>query len=160
MLGPNRLLLFDPIGLSCSFAPSARSQLLCARLGLVRGSCRQLWRPNQAVRDLSGVEHSPARHGAASRHHRHYWRSRCAGPSFCCSRLSFARVDCRWCAAIVAGHITGSTRMDILFNNENGPNFLFKNRGDGRFDDVASARGIADGNQNGRGISKCVLRHT
>ncbi len=34
--------------------------------------------------------------------------------------------------------------MDIFFNNENGPNFLFKNRGDGNFDDLAYARGIAD----------------
>jgi hypothetical protein len=63
---------------------------------------------------------------------------------------------CGYYAAIVAGHITGSPKMDIFFNNENGPNFLFKNRGDGNFDDVAYARGIADESQNGRGRCNCL----
>ena len=52
--------------------------------------------------------------------------------------------------------------MDILFNNENGPSvlFKFKNRGDGRSDDVASARGIADEYQNGGGyLEVCVAPH-
>ncbi|XP_065575837.1 cartilage acidic protein 1-like isoform X2 [Artemia franciscana] len=44
-------------------------------------------------------------------------------------------------------------RSDIFCDNENGPNFLFKNRGDGTFQDVAGLSGINDSNNHGRGLA-------
>ncbi|KAK7074948.1 Cartilage acidic protein 1 [Halocaridina rubra] len=41
---------------------------------------------------------------------------------------------------------------DIFCDNEHGPNFLFKNNGDGTFTDIASEAGVADSRQHGRGV--------
>lgn len=44
-------------------------------------------------------------------------------------------------------------RMDIFVTNENGANFLFRNRGDGTFEEVAAAAGVSDPGESGRGIA-------
>ena len=46
-----------------------------------------------------------------------------------------------------------SDRMDIFMANENSPNFLFRNQGDGTFADVAAIAGVDDPRENGRGIA-------
>ncbi len=45
-----------------------------------------------------------------------------------------------------------SNRMDIFAANEQGQNFLFRNRGDGTFEEIAEIAGIDDPFQNGRGL--------
>lgn len=44
-----------------------------------------------------------------------------------------------------------SDRMDIFACNEAGPNFLFRNLGDGTFEEIAEERGLTDSRQAGRG---------
>lgn len=44
-------------------------------------------------------------------------------------------------------------RMDIFMANENSPNFLFRNQGDGTYVDIAAIAGISDPQQHGRGIA-------
>lgn len=44
-------------------------------------------------------------------------------------------------------------RSDIFCDNEGGPNFLYKNDGQGRFTEVASEVGISDPQENGRGVA-------
>jgi len=51
-------------------------------------------------------------------------------------------------------------KLDVFFDNEgnsrrgnSGANFLFKNKGDGSFQDVAAETGVEDGYENGRGIT-------
>lgn len=46
-----------------------------------------------------------------------------------------------------------SQRMDIFAANEQGANFLFRNRGDGSYEEVAAQFGLADTQQHGRGIA-------
>lgn len=46
-----------------------------------------------------------------------------------------------------------SDRMDIFASNENGPNFLFRNRGDGTFEEIAERIGLSDPFQHGRGVA-------
>lgn len=46
-----------------------------------------------------------------------------------------------------------SERMDIFMANENSPNFLFRNQGDGTFVDIAAISGVSDPDQHGRGIA-------
>lgn len=46
-----------------------------------------------------------------------------------------------------------SSRMDIFAANEHGPNFLFRNRGDGTFEEVADLFGLGDPEEHGRGIA-------
>jgi hypothetical protein len=46
-----------------------------------------------------------------------------------------------------------SDRMDIFAANEGGANFLFRNRGDGTFTEMASAANLSDPYENGRGIA-------
>jgi len=46
-----------------------------------------------------------------------------------------------------------SNRSDIFCDNEGGPNFLFKNQGDGTFVDIAQEANIEDGRYNGRGVA-------
>lgn len=46
-----------------------------------------------------------------------------------------------------------SDSMDIFAGNERGPNFLFQNKGDGTFDEVAHAVGLDDPYENVRGIA-------
>ncbi|XP_059410771.1 cartilage acidic protein 1a isoform X1 [Carassius carassius] len=54
---------------------------------------------------------------------------------------------------VVVGPILSDTRSDIFCDNENGPNFLFKNNGDGTFTDVAAKAGVEDRYQHGRGVA-------
>lgn len=42
---------------------------------------------------------------------------------------------------MVVGPILSQTRSDVFCDNENGPNFLFKNNGDGTFVDMARKAG-------------------
>ncbi len=46
-----------------------------------------------------------------------------------------------------------STHMDIFAANERGPNFLFRNCGDGTFEEVADELGLLDPYENGRGVT-------
>jgi hypothetical protein len=46
-----------------------------------------------------------------------------------------------------------SDRMDIFMANENSPNFLFRNQGDGTYVDVAGMAGVSDPLHHGRGIA-------
>jgi hypothetical protein len=46
-----------------------------------------------------------------------------------------------------------SERSDLFCVNEHGPNFLFRNRGDGTFDEVAAEYKLADSNEHGRGVA-------
>ncbi len=46
-----------------------------------------------------------------------------------------------------------TSRMDILAGNENGPNFLFRNNGDGTFFDVAEEMRIDDPVEHARGLA-------
>lgn len=43
-------------------------------------------------------------------------------------------------------------QMDIFVGNEGGPNYLFCNRGDGTFEELATELGLADSTQNSRGV--------
>lgn len=42
---------------------------------------------------------------------------------------------------VVVGPILNHVRSDVFCDNENGPNFLFKNKGDGTFDEMARQAG-------------------
>lgn len=44
-------------------------------------------------------------------------------------------------------------RMDIFTVNENGPNLLFANRGDGTFEEIARRAGLRDPYEHGRGVA-------
>lgn len=52
-----------------------------------------------------------------------------------------------------------STSADIYVGNENGPNFLFVNRGDGRFDERAEQFDVEDSLQHARGIAPVDADH-
>lgn len=54
---------------------------------------------------------------------------------------------------VVVGPILSQSRSDVFCDNENGPNFLFKNNGDGTFVDVAKKAGVEDRSQHGRGVA-------
>ncbi|XP_041424661.1 cartilage acidic protein 1 isoform X3 [Xenopus laevis] len=54
---------------------------------------------------------------------------------------------------IAVGPIVSSAASDIFCDNENGPNFLFQNKGDGTFVDIASSSGVDDVYQHGRGVA-------
>ncbi|KAM6972503.1 cartilage acidic protein 1a [Aplochiton taeniatus] len=54
---------------------------------------------------------------------------------------------------VVVGPIVNEARSDVFCDNENGPNFLFRNNGDGTFTDVAKAAGVEDRYQHGRGLA-------
>ncbi|XP_057187990.1 cartilage acidic protein 1a isoform X3 [Triplophysa rosa] len=54
---------------------------------------------------------------------------------------------------VAVGPILSETRSDIFCDNENGPNFLFHNNGDGKFEDVAAGAGVEDRNEHGRGVA-------
>lgn len=54
---------------------------------------------------------------------------------------------------VVVGPILSDSRSDVFCDNENGPNFLFKNNGDGTFVDVAKQSGVEDRYQHGRGVA-------
>ena len=46
-----------------------------------------------------------------------------------------------------------SNYTDIFCDNERGPNFLFKNMGDGTFENIAKDAQVLDANENGRGVT-------
>jgi hypothetical protein len=46
-----------------------------------------------------------------------------------------------------------TSRMDIFTVNENGPNLLFANRGDGTFEEIARRAGLPDPHEHGRGVA-------
>ncbi len=46
-----------------------------------------------------------------------------------------------------------SDRMDLFACNEGGPNFLFRNLGDGNFEEIAEERGVADSRFAGRAVA-------
>ncbi|XP_030060655.1 cartilage acidic protein 1 [Microcaecilia unicolor] len=54
---------------------------------------------------------------------------------------------------VAVGPILSSSSSDIFCDNENGPNFLFHNKGDGTFVDMAASAGIDDPYQHGRGVA-------
>ncbi|KAJ8361418.1 hypothetical protein SKAU_G00179430 [Synaphobranchus kaupii] len=54
---------------------------------------------------------------------------------------------------VAVGPIVSQTRSDVFCNNEYGPNFLFRNNGNGTFTDVASTTGVEDSMQHGRGVA-------
>lgn len=54
---------------------------------------------------------------------------------------------------VVVGPILSESRSDVFCDNENGPNFLFKNNGDGTFVDMAKQAGVEDTYQHGRGVA-------
>ncbi len=66
-------------------------------------------------------------------------------------------------ASVGVGLVTGgrgvvalplvSERMDMFMVNENGANFLFRNRGDGTFEEVAQAYNVTDLYEHGRGVA-------
>ncbi|XP_037546429.1 cartilage acidic protein 1a [Nematolebias whitei] len=54
---------------------------------------------------------------------------------------------------VVVGPILSQMRSDVFCDNENGPNFLFKNNGDGTFVNMARRAGVEDRFQHGRGVA-------
>ncbi|XP_056147451.1 cartilage acidic protein 1 [Lampris incognitus] len=54
---------------------------------------------------------------------------------------------------VVVGPIVSQTLSDVFCDNEYGPNFLFRNNGDGTFSDVAQQAGVEDPMQHGRGVA-------
>ncbi|XP_056136280.1 cartilage acidic protein 1a [Lampris incognitus] len=54
---------------------------------------------------------------------------------------------------VTVGPILSQTMSDVFCDNENGPNFLFKNNGDGTFVDMAKQTGVEDQYQHGRGVA-------
>jgi hypothetical protein len=46
-----------------------------------------------------------------------------------------------------------SERTDVFLNNENGPNYLFCNNGDGTFTECADEAGVSDPLEHGRGVA-------
>ncbi|XP_061228417.1 cartilage acidic protein 1 isoform X1 [Neopsephotus bourkii] len=54
---------------------------------------------------------------------------------------------------LAVGPILSDSASDIFCGNENSPNFLFHNRGDGTYRDVAAAVGLDDPYQHGRGVA-------
>lgn len=68
-----------------------------------------------------------------------------AAPEFEMNRVTGGRAVL--CAPIV------TDRTDIFLNNENGPNFLFRNNGDGTFSECAEDVGVSDPDEHGRGVA-------
>ncbi|XP_052533429.1 cartilage acidic protein 1 isoform X3 [Tympanuchus pallidicinctus] len=54
---------------------------------------------------------------------------------------------------VAVGPILSDSASDIFCGNENSPNFLFHNRGDGTYQDVAAVVGLDDPYQHGRGVA-------
>ncbi|KAG6922269.1 cartilage acidic protein 1, partial [Chelydra serpentina] len=54
---------------------------------------------------------------------------------------------------VTVGPIVSTSASDIFCDNENGPNFLFHNQGDGSFVDTAASAGLDDPYQHGRGVA-------
>ncbi|KAK7807350.1 hypothetical protein U0070_010890 [Myodes glareolus] len=54
---------------------------------------------------------------------------------------------------VSVGPILSNSASDIFCDNENGPNFLFHNQGNGTFVDAAAGAGVDDPHQHGRGVA-------
>ncbi|KAL6083483.1 hypothetical protein STEG23_033315, partial [Scotinomys teguina] len=54
---------------------------------------------------------------------------------------------------VSVGPILSNSASDIFCDNENGPNFLFHNQGNGTFVDAAASAGVDDPHQHGRGVA-------
>jgi hypothetical protein len=54
--------------------------------------------------------------------------------------------------AVLAVPLVGD-RPDLFAGNEGGPNFLFRNRGDGTFEEVAAELGLDDPDEHARGVA-------
>ncbi|XP_043912841.1 cartilage acidic protein 1 isoform X2 [Protopterus annectens] len=54
---------------------------------------------------------------------------------------------------VTVGPILSQSASDIFCDNENGPNFLFRNNLNGTFTNVAAETGVDDPNQHGRGVA-------
>ncbi|XP_034542944.1 cartilage acidic protein 1a [Notolabrus celidotus] len=54
---------------------------------------------------------------------------------------------------VTVGPILSEFRSDVFCDNENGPNFLFRNKGDGTFEEVARQSGVEDAYEHGRGLA-------
>ncbi|XP_055485992.1 cartilage acidic protein 1 isoform X2 [Psammomys obesus] len=54
---------------------------------------------------------------------------------------------------VSVGPILSNSASDIFCDNENGPNFLFHNQGNGTFVDAAASTGVDDPHQHGRGVA-------
>lgn len=55
---------------------------------------------------------------------------------------------------MVVGPILSESRSDVFCDNENGPNFLFKNKGEGIFEEVARAAGESRKKQKTLNVSQ------
>ncbi len=55
--------------------------------------------------------------------------------------------------ALLPAPLFGGSRLDLFCHNEKGSNFLYRNRGDGTFEEVADQCGLSDAHQNGRGVA-------
>lgn len=72
----------------------------------------------------------------------HFVYSVCLGVLFSLTAELCVTVSiCAGGRGVVVGPIVSNTLSDIFCNNEHGPNFLFKNNGDGTFIDVAQQAG-------------------
>jgi hypothetical protein len=68
-----------------------------------------------------------------------------AAPEFEMNRVTGGRAVL--CAPLLGKH------TDVFLNNENGPNFLFRNTGDGTFAECAEEFGVSDPHEHGRGVA-------
>lgn len=60
--------------------------------------------------------------------------------------------------SLLALPLLGGAHCDIFVGNENSPNFLFRNRGNGTFDEIAHETGLADTHQHARGVAVASTR--
>uniref|UniRef100_A0A8C0F1D9 Cartilage acidic protein 1 n=1 Tax=Bubo bubo TaxID=30461 RepID=A0A8C0F1D9_BUBBB len=76
-------------------------------------------------------------------------------PTITWANPSGARSICRAGGGrgVAVGPILSDSASDIFCGNENSPNFLFHNWGDGTYRDVAAAVGLDDPYQHGRGVA-------
>ncbi|ERE79664.1 cartilage acidic protein 1 isoform 1 [Cricetulus griseus] len=82
------------------------------------------------------------RHGSVQGTYRRVWRV--------LNRKKFGSYAGR---GISVGPILSNSASDIFCDNENGPNFLFHNQGNGTFVDAAASAGVDDPHQHGRGVA-------
>lgn len=66
----------------------------------------------------------------------------CSNVARLCVFFLFYSAVCAGGRGVVVGPIVSQTLSDVLCVNEYGPNFLFRNKGDGTFTDVAQQAGM------------------
>ena len=91
---------------------------------------------------VTGAELSPSR-AAHPAPQRALPQSRAAGASRTCRRRP-ASTLAAWGSGVCAGDVDGDGRLDLYVTNW-GANVLFRNKGDGTFEDVAAQAGVAAG---------------